>query len=225
MAKKDFIVRKKPDFIEKQNRTTIIAIVAIVAIVIVVASMMKVQEVGFFSQDREPVVGLAADTFTGVRHVQMERSDVLVAHISSSQVERSFYAYLQDNLLVIMKPDGYRQAVLRPIDENLLIASYGDHQGDVEVIINSQNNRIAVTGLLTPDMPAISGTTRSAHDGSVRVAGRDYSFRLFGDQLVTSTDEVITLSLQTDGTRTGFWGDREVIFNPRTNVLMIHNFF
>ena len=225
MAKKDFIVQKKPDFIEKQNKTTIIGILAIVAIVIVVASMMKVQEVGFFSQDREPVVGLAAETFSGVRHVPLERSEVLVTHVSTSTIQRSYYAYLQDGLLVIIKPDGYRQAVLTQRPDGLLIGSYGDGVRDVDVIVNERSNQIIINGLVEPNLPALSGTKRTAHDGFVRVAGREYTFRLFGDQLVTSTDDVVSLATQSDGTLVGLWDEREVIYNPRTNVLIIHDFY
>lgn len=225
MAKKDFIVKDDPSLIEKENRTTIIGIIAIVAIVVVVASMMKVQEVGFFSIDDERVVGLAAETFVGVRHVALEQSEVLVAHVSTNNLQRSYYAYLQEQMLVVMQPDGYRQAVLQPRAASLLVGSYVDGARDVEVVVNEGTNQFILNGLTDPNLPALSGVKRIAYNGNIRVAGTEYSFRVFGDQAIVSTGDIIELSPRSDGTLGGMWDEREVIYNPQRPVLIIHDFY
>jgi len=234
MAKRDFIVKGKPtkddSFILKENKTTIAGIIAIVALVIVVASFMKVQDIGFFSE--ENVAGFASETFVGTRHIELEKHAVLRSRVQIPRLgERVYYAYPQEGFLTIQFPDSYREATLTQ-ENGLFVAAYADEQAvraqeaEVSVSINPNSRIMTLNGLSTSEL-RLPMTEGSLFDATTTVAGDEYYFKVFGSQLeieYANTIDVVSLNRQ-DGLLTGEWGGRSMTLNPENNLLIIQDFY
>ncbi len=232
MAKRDFIVKGglKDDFIQKENKTTIAGIIAIVALVIVVASFMKVQDIGFFSE--ENVAGFASETFVGTRHIELEEHTVFRSRVQIPRLgERVYYAYPQEGFLTIQFPESYREATL--VQENgVFIASYADEQAvrgqeaEVNLEINPNTRIVTINGLSLSELQ-LPMTEGSLFDATTTVAGDEYYFKVFGAQLEIEYDsriDVVSLEPK-DGLLSGEWDDRAVTLNPKNNLLIIQNFY
>jgi hypothetical protein len=216
---------KKHDFIERENRTTIAGIIGIVAIVLLIASYMKIQEVAFFAPE-ENTVGMAAESFLGVRYVQLAEHEALVAHVSAQGLgSRSYYIYPDSNLLVIDYGDRYEQIVLAE-SNGQLSGSYSDG-GVVRLLINPSSAQLFTDGLV-PGLPPLSLTTLHVYDGTLSVAGTEYYFRLLGNELLITYDAeraVVLLGPNEDGLLSGLWDDREILVNAADQTVIVHDIY
>lgn len=220
----------KDSFIQKENKTTIAGIIAIVALVIIVASFMKVQDIGFFSE--ENVAGFASETFAGTRHIELEEHTVLRSRVQIPRLgERVYYAYPQEGFLTIQFLDTYREATLNE-ENGLLVANYADEQAvrgqeaEVTVAIDQDRRIMTVNGLSLSEL-SLPMNEGSLFDATTTVAGDEYYFKIFGSQLeVEYADGIDVVSLERqDGLLSGEWDGREVTLNPENNLLIIQDFY
>lgn len=234
MAKRDFIVKgnttKEDSFILKENKTTIAGIIAIVALVIIVASFMKVQDIGFFSE--ENVAGFASETFVGTRHIELQEHTVLRSRVQIPHLgERVYYAYPQEGILTIQFPETYREATLTQ-ENGLFVGAYADEQAvrrqeaEVRVSIDPNTRIMTINGLSLSEL-RLPMTEGSLFDATTTVAGDEYYFKVFGSQLeIEHESDIDVVSLeQTNGLLSGEWNGRPVTLNPENNLLIIQDFY
>lgn len=215
----------KKDFIERENRTTIVGVIGIVVIVILVASYMEIQQIAFFAPEEENLAGLSTETFMGVRHVRLESHEAFVTHLTTKDLgSRSYYLYPTEKLLVIDQGDSYEQIIMKE-NNGLYSGSYND-QGTVNVLVNPDVYQIVIDGLVS-NLPPLALTPLKIFDGTLSVAGEEYYFRLLSNELLitgTDTRETIMLAPE-DGLLNGMWGESKIILNPEDNVIIVNNIY
>jgi len=215
--------------IEKENRTTITGIIAIVLIVFLIASFMRVNEIGFFKEENIAGGATNPESFLGIRHVQLTEHDTYVGHLMINGLgKRTYYAYPQDNILLIDFGGTYVQAmIMEDADAPGIYRGAYDDRSSARVLLNTLTSQLYVDGLTEMALPPISLTPQKLFDGEVSVAGDNHYFRLLGNELLITTDSgrsVVALA-ESDGQFVGTWDGRDVLVNPVEQLIIIHELY
>jgi len=145
-------------FIEKNNRTTIIAIFAIVIVVAVVAVYLKVQSVTLFNDGLSVGNRQGFASFSGTLAGTLEEQEVLRGVLSLQGVgDRQYVVRPLDRQMTIFADGAVMMIELSPDTTvpQVLYGAYPEAAGDVEIVVNGLTSSLTLFGILAhePETP------------------------------------------------------------------------